>query len=49
MLEIYKENLYDLLNNSGVQTHLKIKEHPKKGGFTPSSTTEELNSTARMP
>ncbi len=29
MLEIYKENLYDLLNNRA--NDLKIKENPQKG------------------
>ena len=33
MLEIYKEVLYDLLNDSDKPTHLKIKEHPKKGPY----------------
>ena len=33
MLEIYKEILFDLLNNNDQQGNLKIKEHPKKGTY----------------
>jgi len=33
MLEIYKEILYDLLNDSGQQVSLRIKDHPKKGPY----------------
>jgi kinesin family protein 5 len=38
MLEIYKENLYDLLNPETKYTDLKIKEHPKKGIYVTNLT-----------
>jgi len=38
ILEIYKENLYDLLNPSVKSSDLKIKEDPKKGIYVQNLT-----------
>ncbi len=38
ILEIYKENLYDLLNPAVKYTDLKIKEDPKKGIYVQNLT-----------
>jgi len=44
LVEIYKENLHDLLNPEIKHTDLKIKEHPKKGIYV-SNLTEQYIST----
>lgn len=44
MLEIYRENLYDLLNPDTKHTDIKIKEHPKKGIYVTNLTEEYISS-----
>jgi kinesin family protein 5 len=48
MLEIYKENLYDLLNPDTKHSDLKIKEHPKKGIYVTNLTEEYIYSQEEM-
>jgi kinesin family protein 5 len=43
MLEIYKENLHDLLNPHTKANDLKIKEHPKKGIYVMNLTEEYIS------
>ena len=42
MLEIYKEILFDLLNNTDVKPNLRIKDHPKKGPYIDGLFTEYI-------
>lgn len=44
MLQIYKENIYDLLNPDMKYTDLKIKEHPKKGIYVTNLSEEYITS-----
>ena len=39
IIEIYKENLNDLLNHSNKQQNLKIKEDPRKGIYVDNITS----------
>jgi kinesin family protein 5 len=48
MLEIYKENLYDLINPSTQSCDLKIKEHPKKGMYVTNLSEEYIYSQEEM-
>jgi len=43
MLEIYKENLYDLLNPDTISSQLKVKEHPKNGVYIENLTKEYIS------
>ncbi len=42
MLEIYKENLFDLLNPETPSSRLKVKEHPKNGVYIENLTKEYI-------
>ena len=44
LLEIYKENLHDLLNPEVKSSDLKIKEHPKKGIYVANLTEQYISS-----
>lgn len=44
LLEIYKENLHDLLNPEVKNSDLKIKEHPKKGIYVANLTEQYISS-----
>lgn len=44
VLEIYKENLHDLLNPETKHSELKIKEHPKNGIYVANLTEEYISS-----
>ena len=48
ILEIYKENLHDLIDPNVPYTDLKIKEHPKKGIYVQNLTSEYISSPEEM-
>jgi len=48
MLEIYKENLFDLLNSQTSPSQLKIKEHPKNGVYIENLSKEYITNIEEL-